>query len=206
MTRLAKSHEKQAANGAAISKSVMRGRFAAMGAAILLAGLLAGCTGARVDQEASASRSVVTPVREPVAVQSVKPTALPAATKSSGASAGEGSGASLPAEARTSDGGGVVVQVTPEVTVGDRLVFDVSLNTHSVDLSYDYRALASLRDDQGHTYPAASWDGGSGGHHQTGKLVFTNTPAVIGPGIKWMELEIKDVAGVPLRTFRWDIG
>ncbi len=100
----------------------------------------------------------------------------------------------------------MTIQATPAETAGGNLVFSLSLNTHMVDLKYDYRALATLRDDQGHVYPAASWDGGSGGHHVNGKLLFRDNPLRSAPGVKWVELQIKDVAGVPLRTFRWNIG
>jgi hypothetical protein len=185
--------------------SVIKGRFAAICAVILLAALLSGCAGVRADQGVSTPRSEVTPVRELVAVQGVTPPAPPAANEKSRTPAGKASGASLGAETRSNEGGGVTIQVTPAGTAGDDLVFSAVLNTHSVDLNYDYRALATLRDDQGHTLPAASWEGGSSGHHLTGKLVFSNNPSVTGPSVKWIELELKGIAGVPVRTFRWDI-
>jgi rhodanese-related sulfurtransferase len=142
----------------------------------------------------------------PLLQQSATPAAQPAPNDTGGTLSSKGAGASLPAETRTNNEGGVTVQITPPGTAGDELVFSVSLNTHSVDLTYDFRALATLRDDQGHAYAAAGWDGGSGGHHLTGKLVFSNNPPVTKPGAKWVELELKDIAGVSVRTFRWDVG
>ena len=184
---------------------MITGRFAAICAVILLAALLSGCAGVKADQGVSTPRSEVTPVRELVAVQGVTPPAPSAANEKSGTPAGKASGATLGAETRSNEGGGVTIQMTPAGTASNDLVFSAVLNTHSVDLNYDYRTLATLRDDQGHTYPATGWEGGSSGHHPTGKLVFSNNPAVTGPGVKWIEVELKGIAGVPVRTFRWDI-
>ena len=46
------------------------------------------------------------------------------------------------------------------------------LNTHSVELDYDYSQIASLIDDQGNSYRVVSWNGGRSGHHLEGKLNF----------------------------------
>jgi hypothetical protein len=91
--------------------------------------------------------------------------------------------------------------VTPAEGAAGQSVFTVNLNTHSVDLNYDLKSLATLQDDQGHSYQALTWDGGSGGHHVSGSLHFEG----IQPGAKWVALELKDIAGVPSRTFRWDV-
>jgi hypothetical protein len=37
-------------------------------------------------------------------------------------------------------------------------------------------------------------------------LLFGSNPLQSESGIKWIELQIKDIAGVPLRTFRWNVG
>jgi hypothetical protein len=184
---------------------VMKSWIGAISAMILLAALLAGCAAVRADPGTPASLSQVTPDRKVAAIPGATPTAQPAANENSGTPAGKESGAALAAETRTSEGGGVTIQMTPGGTAGGDLVFSAVLSTHSVDLTYDYQALATLRDDQGHTYPAASWEGASGGHHLTGKLVFSNNPPLPGPRVKWIELELKGIAGVPVRTFLWDI-
>jgi hypothetical protein len=98
----------------------------------------------------------------------------------------------------------VTVQVTPLNLPGggETLDFEVAFNTHSVDLSFDPAAISVLRDDQGREYPAAGWEGSeAGGHHRSGVLKFAapeNTPAFV-------EVIIRDVAGVPERVFRWEL-
>jgi hypothetical protein len=98
----------------------------------------------------------------------------------------------------------VTVQVTPlNLPEGsETLDFEVAFNTHSVDLSFDPAAISVLRDDQGREYPAAGWEGSEpGGHHRSGVLKFTapeNMPAFV-------EVIIRDVAGVPERVFRWEL-
>ncbi len=64
----------------------------------------------------------------------------------------------------------VTVEVTPAGGTSGTLIFDVSMNTHSVELGYDMTKIATLTDDQGRNYPAKSWDGAAGGHHREGSL------------------------------------
>lgn len=98
----------------------------------------------------------------------------------------------------------VTVQVTPLNLPGgnETLDFEVAFNTHSVDLSFDPVAISVLRDDQGREYPVAGWEGAeSGGHHRSGVLKFAapeNAPTFV-------EVIIRDVAGVPERIFRWEL-
>ena len=76
--------------------------------------------------------------------------------------------------ARMDEQGAVIVEVTPLNlgTPADTLEFDVSMNTHSVDLSMDLAQLATLTTDTGVTVQASKWDATPGGHHVSGKLVF----------------------------------
>jgi hypothetical protein len=103
---------------------------------------------------------------------------------------------------RTDTGGGVTVKVTylnPQGTEDAR--FEISLDTHSVDLdSYDLKALSSLRDDAGKVYQPTKVENKGSGHHRQLVLVFPK-PA---PGNKRLELVIKDIAGVKERSFVWD--
>jgi hypothetical protein len=114
--------------------------------------------------------------------------------------ANPGGAPALRAEERVHEGGAVTVKVKPAGRQGNRVVFDVVLDTHSVELAYDLVALASLKDETGQTYGAAEWQGGSGGHHVSGRLLLE------GPGdaVQWLELELRDIGGVPSRIFRWD--
>lgn len=69
--------------------------------------------------------------------------------------------------------GAVQVEVTPKQLRPEKeAIFSLSLNTHSVDLSYDYLEIANLTDEQGNSYKAVSWGGENGGHHLTGDLTF----------------------------------
>lgn len=69
--------------------------------------------------------------------------------------------------------GAVDVEVTPvSITPQADIVFKLSLNTHSVDLGYDYTQIATLTDDQGNSYKPSRWTGESGGHHLEGELIF----------------------------------
>ena len=102
------------------------------------------------------------------------------------------------------DGGQVSVAVTwkgPEAGA----VFQVALDTHSVDLdSVDLARLATLKTPAGELSPSG-WDAPKGGHHRAGTLSFAATTAdgrpTIGAGP--IELQIRDVAGVSERTFQW---
>ena len=78
---------------------------------------------------------------------------------------------------RTDQQGAVVVEVTPLNLdqPGQTLDFQVSLNTHSVDLSMDLATLATLATDTGLQVEAISWDGPRGGHHVSGTLSFPAT-------------------------------
>lgn len=75
---------------------------------------------------------------------------------------------------RTDEQGAVVIEVTPLNldSATDTLEFDVSMNTHSVDLSMDLAQLATVTTDTGLTVQASKWDATPGGHHVPGKLIF----------------------------------
>jgi hypothetical protein len=82
------------------------------------------------------------------------------------------------------------------------LHFQVAMNTHWVELDYDLTRLAVLRTDRGDEVTPLRWDGSRGGHHVSGILYF---PAVNLEDVHWIELVIRDVAGVPERDFRWEL-
>lgn len=69
--------------------------------------------------------------------------------------------------------GAVEVEIKPvSVTSGKETIFDVSMNTHSVELNYDYIQIATLTDEQGNVYKPIKWTGGDSGHHLEGELIF----------------------------------
>jgi hypothetical protein len=110
--------------------------------------------------------------------------------------------------ARTDTQGAVTVEVTPDnlSNPGDELVFEVSMNTHSVDLSMDLAQLAILSVDNGSYVQATLWDAPVGGHHVSGKLSF---PASVDgkallDGAARLTLTINNV-DVPQRVFTWEL-
>ena len=84
-------------------------------------------------------------------------------------------------------------------------VFTVALDTHSVDLDgIDLSSLAVLRTPAGDV-AATEWAAPKGGHHRSGELRFPATTPDGRPtlGMGPVELVVRDVAGVPERSFRW---
>ena len=111
------------------------------------------------------------------------------------------------AVSQTSEGGQVAITAT---WVGPNAgpVFNVVMDTHPVDLDeYDLRQLAVLRVDGGAAIQPIGWDAPKGGHHRKGALTFPSATsdgrALLGPETRTVELIIRDVAGVPERTFQW---
>ena len=77
--------------------------------------------------------------------------------------------------------------------------FAVGLETHTVELDYDFAALSSLTVDR-RTYAAQRWEGGRGGHHLSGILVFPPLP----PQARTVVLTMNGVGGV-VRKFDWSV-
>ncbi|MHB8087657.1 MAG: hypothetical protein ACYDH2_05350 [Anaerolineaceae bacterium] len=107
---------------------------------------------------------------------------------------------------QTDSQGEITVDITPEnlKTIGETLVFDVSLNTHSIDLSMDLVQLSTLTTDTGRVIQATNWDATTGGHHVSGKLAFITV--VDGKnlleGVKGFTITITGL-DVPSRQFSW---
>jgi hypothetical protein len=106
-------------------------------------------------------------------------------------------------KSQTSNAKSVRVEVTPvQLITGQPATFKVQLSTHSVELSYDLVKLSTLKEDSGREYRALKWVGDPPkGHHRSGVLEF---PA-IAQGTKSITLSIKEIAGVPERTFAWNL-
>lgn len=99
--------------------------------------------------------------------------------------------------------GNVVVVVTPvDLETGKNPKFEIQFNTHSVDLSFDVSQIVTLTDDKENIFDQSVWSGSPlGGHHRSGTLIFQKTLQKT----KFVELIIKDVAGIPERKFNWKI-
>lgn len=107
---------------------------------------------------------------------------------------------------QSSEGGAVTVGGELVGISGNSLVFRVEMNTHSVDLDrYDLKKLAGLRDDAGNQFQAIAWDAPLGGHHRQGTLSFPAPDTLSQKKAKYVELVIRDVAGVKERVLRWEL-
>lgn len=80
--------------------------------------------------------------------------------------------------------------------------FIVVFDTHSGSLDQDPTKVILLEDDSGNIYQPIAWEGpGPGGHHREGVLLFT-APNPAPPSVA---LRIKDVGGIPERSFTWSL-
>ncbi len=121
--------------------------------------------------------------------------------------AGSDSVVALNGFTQTNAGGAVEIQVKWLADKKDSLVFDVSMNTHSVDLDkYDLKQLAVLHDSQGNEYQPLSWNSAPGGHHRSGKLTFTVPSSLKEDSTKFLHMVIRNVDGISERNLEWDLG
>jgi hypothetical protein len=109
---------------------------------------------------------------------------------------------------RSDSQGAISIEVKPDnlSNPGDTLFFEITMNTHSTDLSMDLATLATLITDNGGTIQAAFWDAQRGGHHVSGMLSF---PASVDgkpilDGATKLTLTIENV-DAPQRVFSWDL-
>jgi len=97
--------------------------------------------------------------------------------------------------------GEVAIEVTPKILEADKeVIFQITLNTHSVELDKDLSKISKLKDDLGNEYVPVSWSGGVGGHHLSGDLIF---PKISGQA-KSVTLTISGI-GESERTLQWEL-
>lgn len=116
-------------------------------------------------------------------------------------------GSSVPASGgttQTSEGGQVTVVVDWAGPAGGA-VFDVTLDTHSIDLDALDLADAILRNDRGEALSAQPWAAPRGGHHREGALTFVGDTAAFFAGARWVELALPGVGDLAERRLRWEI-
>ena len=107
---------------------------------------------------------------------------------------------------QTNTGGSVTIDVEWIKAEDGLLIFDVAMNTHSVDLDqYDLGELAVLRDDTSNEYHPVSWDSAPGGHHRSGTLIFSIPDSVSQGKAKYVEIVIRDIAGIDERVLKWEL-
>ena len=114
---------------------------------------------------------------------------------------------------RSAEAGNVTVTVLPlnlGALNGSTLDFQVTLETHSVALNQDLTTQSVLQLTSGVEISPIWWDGSSSSHHVRGTLSFPRTDstgvAMATPGSGALTLIIRDLAGIPERTFSWDLG
>lgn len=149
---------------------------------------------------------IVSACASPVAEQPDISQSASSGTEPSGQSMPDTGGWELTAQ--LDEQGAVVMEVTPLNlnTTADTLEFEISMNTHSVDLSMDLARFATLTTDAGITVDAAEWDAPRGGHHVNGKLLFPSTVdgTPVLAGATDITIQIRDV-DASLRTFAWHV-
>jgi len=80
------------------------------------------------------------------------------------------------------------------------------MNNNSVNLDqYDLKELTLLRDGQGNEYRPTSWRSASGSHYRSGELTFALPDSLSQGKAKFVELIIRDLAGVNERVLRWEV-
>lgn len=105
---------------------------------------------------------------------------------------------------QVNEGGEVTVEATWEgPTAG--AVFEVKLDTHSVDLDALDLSTAALTNDRGETLAAVPWEAPKGGHHREGRLAFDGDAATFLADASWIEMTFTGVGAVPERVLRWDV-
>ena len=102
--------------------------------------------------------------------------------------------------------GGQVTAVATWTGPAVGVVFDITLDTHSIDLDQLDLVDATVRNDRGETLTARPWAAPAGGHHREGILTFDGNAEKFLAGAQWMELVLVGVGDVPERTLRWEVG
>lgn len=96
----------------------------------------------------------------------------------------------------------IIAAIKNPVDIGgsSELVFDLKLDTHSVNLdAFNFNEGIVLKDDKGNIYKPVSTKPSGSGHHRESEVRFKN-PRAAG----FIELVVKDIGGVKETVFRWE--
>ena len=103
-------------------------------------------------------------------------------------------------ETLSNEDGEVKMVITPKALAQDFWSFEVTLDTHSVELTDDLAEVSFLVDENGKTFKALGWEGDPpGGHHINGILKYSP----ISPRPENIELRIK--LNNKERSFKWKL-
>ncbi|MEP7378103.1 MAG: hypothetical protein ABI725_00920 [Chloroflexota bacterium] len=147
---------------------------------------------------------LIVPLFVLVACSSAIPVA-PAPAVSPTSAAGQSPTVGVGQTAQTSEGGQVTVVAKWDGPPAGA-VFDLTLDTHSVNLDGLDLADAVLRNNRQETLSAKRWSAPMGGHHRAGALSFEGDAASFFAGARWVELVLSGVGDIPKRALRWEIG
>lgn len=155
-----------------------------------------------------ATSKVITTVSSGVGPNGVSFSALPPARANSTSIAVGQTQEKPKALTVTSNEGDVTLSVTWKGVIDDGIVFDVVMDTHTVNLdNYDLAKMAVLRGSQGRQVIPISWAAPPGGHHRSGILIFpmkdSSAQPLIEQATQRVELSISNVGGVLSRHFEW---
>ncbi len=103
-------------------------------------------------------------------------------------------------ETQTKDQASVTIDITPK-QLGieeNQNIFTIALNTHSVELDFNFAEIMVLKDDLGNLYSAIEWTGNRGSHHVNGDIIFPT----IDRQAKSITLQINGINEVD-RIFKW---
>ena len=84
-------------------------------------------------------------------------------------------------------------------------VFEIALETHSVDLDGVDLADATLVNDRGDSLAARPWEAPPGGHHRAGRLAFEGDAASFFGGSRTITLTLDRIGAPGSATFSWPI-
>jgi hypothetical protein len=108
-----------------------------------------------------------------------------------------GSASIIRGESKSDNGEGEVTVTAEFIESAGLLVFDVLVDTHSVDLSaFNVSSQVSLERDDGIVISAERVESSGSGHHQEFTLYFPKVEGAI-------RLVVRDLAGVPRREIVW---
>lgn len=82
----------------------------------------------------------------------------------------------------------------------ENTVFEVTMETHTVELDKDLKNVSVLVDEKGTEYKPTNWTGGQGGHHISGDLIFPP----VSKDAKFVILTIKEIDNID-RKFSWNL-
>ena len=103
---------------------------------------------------------------------------------------------------KVNEGGGLSIEAVPiDFSASKPVKLQIDFTTHQGDLNFDLTKISYLLDDKNNKYVPVSWDGGNGGHHLSGALLFSKPIR----DTKTMIFIIENVYNVEKREFIWEI-